>query len=138
MSHQTGPRRRVGASARHANSSAESATADRGRGLRPPAMRTRLLRLSLAPFVMAALVVGFNACSSRSDSGLVEVIEIEQCSEYAAAVRACMQKLGVGDSDEQAAAMKRSFSRVAKNESSREKLTQGCTESARRVRESCR
>lgn len=93
----------------------------------------------LAPFALAALIVGFNACSGRgTDSGLVEIVEVKECSEYAAAVRACMQKLGVSDSDEQAASMKRSFSRVAKKESSREKLAQSCTESARRVRESCR
>ena len=93
----------------------------------------------LTPFVMAALVVGFNACGSRSDSGLTEVVEIKECAEYSAAFRACAQKLGGSEAivNRQAATLRRQVS-DQKDETSQTQMRQACIENARLVRESCR
>ena len=99
-------------------------------------MRTRPFRF-VPPFAMAALVVGFNACGSRSDGGYVETMELEECRAYEDAVRACMQTLGTA-SAEAVASLRKSLVAASKDEASRAQLKTACTESAARVRGSCR
>ena len=99
----------------------------------------RHLTRVFTPFAMAALVIGFNACGSRSDSGLVETVEIKECAEYAAAFRTCAHKLGGADAvaNRQAATLRHQVG-AQKDEISQSQMRQACIENARLVRESCR
>lgn len=93
-----------------------------------------------APFVLAALVVGFGACSGRTDSFVVDADAIPECEGYLAKYRACMKGAsGASALDERVATMRRGFLAVAnRNEAERAQLRASCASGADRLQVACR
>ncbi len=104
---------------------------------------TRVHRVhSAVPFVLAALVAGFGACSHRSGVETVgDVPAVEECAEYEAAFKACAAKLGTAAddlTDKHVRTMRVGFASTPRDERSREELKRTCMAGALRMTEACR
>ncbi len=109
-------------------------------GRRSPA--GRLVRAKhLAPFALAAVIIGFNACSARSDSFVLEVDPIPECEAYAAKYEACLASIGSSDLARQHASTLRAGLRSnanAQDDASIQRQKASCIAGTDRLSKGCR